>query len=303
MKCLLLYYTGTFNTRYVTGLLKKRLEDAGVCVTTYEINPLKTEALDYSGYDLLGLGYPIYGFNAPYPFLKFIRKQRFPKGLRAFIYKNSGETYHANDASSVNVLRKLTRDGVTVDNEYHYVMPYNIHFRFDAATVREMLEMDDMLTDILVKEVTERIPNIKKYRFIPRLITFFVKLQFIGGDVNSFFYRVKKDRCVDCGLCIKNCPTQNIYKDRDGRIKFRHNCLMCMRCSFYCPKDAIHIGFLDDWGWRVNGPYHYDEIRKMPLRRVITEKTDGFFKCYVETYKAIRERHGQLFGDRDTETS
>lgn len=297
MNCLLLYYTGTFNTRYLTKLLKERLEQENIAVTVYEIDPLKTERLDFSGYDLLGLGYPIYGFNAPKPFLKFVKKQRFPKGLRTFIYKNSGETYHANDASSVSVVRKLRRDGADVRNEYHFIMPYNIHFRFDEQLVREMLDIDGLLLDILAEEVLTGVPNIKKYRFIHRLITFFVKLQYIGGPVNSFFCRVKKDRCTGCGLCVRSCPVHNLVQDKKGRIRFRHRCLMCMRCSMFCPKDAIHIGILDVWGWRVNGPYNFEKIRNLPERTVITPETEGFFKCYIETYETVRARHRALFGD------
>ena len=96
----LLYYTGTFNTRYVTDKLQTRLQALGWNVDRYEIDPTNNERLDFSRYDILGLGYPIYGYCAPWPFLKFIRKQKFPKGLKAFIYKNSGETEKANDASS-----------------------------------------------------------------------------------------------------------------------------------------------------------------------------------------------------------
>lgn len=297
MNCLLVYYTGTYNTRYLTGLLKKRLEREGVSVTVYEINPLKQEKLDFSGFDLLGLGYPIYGFNAPWPFLKFIRFQNFPKGIRTFIYKNSGETYHANDASSVSVLRKLRHDGTDVQNEYHFPMPYNIHFHFDETLVREMLDMDGLLLDILVKEVLSGIPNLKKYKAVHRLVTFFVKIQFVGGDVNSSFYRADKRRCRDCGLCIKNCPMQNIRRDQDGRIRFGHHCLMCMRCSLCCPEDAIRIGMLDKW--RVNGPYDFEKISRLPEKKVITEKTEGFFRCYVETYENIRKRHSELFGQAD----
>ena len=95
MRCLLIYFTGTFNTRYVSQQLKQKLELVGYDVDLYEIDPLNTERLDLSGSDLIGLGYPIYGYNAPWPFLKFIRKQKFPKGIRTFIYKNSGETEKA----------------------------------------------------------------------------------------------------------------------------------------------------------------------------------------------------------------
>lgn len=298
MNCLLLYYTGTFNTRHLTGKLKSRLEAEGWNVTTYEIDPRNNERLDLSRYDRIGLGYPIYGYCAPYAFLRFIRRQRFPKGARVFIYKNSGETQHANDASSKYVLRKLRRDGVQVRNEYHFMMPYNIHFKFEDRLVKEMLVMDAKLLDILVYEVMSDIPNMKPFRLWPRIVSSVVsRPQYIGGNVNSFLYRVDMDKCLDCGLCQKRCPTGNIYKDGKGTIRFHHSCLMCMRCSFYCPADAIHIGFLEDWGWKVNGAYDFRKIEQIKLDSpVITKDTKGFFKCYIETYENINRRHKELFG-------
>lgn len=298
MNCLLLYYTGTFNTRYVTGKLKERLLAEGWNVETYEIDPLNNERLDLGRYDMVGLGYPIYGYCAPYPFLRFIRHQRFPKEMKVFIYKNSGETEKANDASSKYVLRKLRRDGVKVRNEYHFVMPYNIHFRFDEYLVKEMLLMDAKLMDILVHEVLNGIPNLKPFKLWPRIVSSVVsRPQYIGGDVNSFLYRVDADKCVGCDLCIKRCPTKNIYRDGDGKIRFHHHCNMCMRCSLYCPKDAIHIGFLESWGWKVNGGYDFRKIEKMEYDKpYITEDTKGFFKCYVATYENINRRHKEIFG-------
>lgn len=298
MKCLLLYFTGTYNTRYLTSLLKTKLEREGYVVDTYEIDPLNNERLDFSRYNIVGLGHPIYGYCAPWPFLKFIRKQKFPKGLKAFIYKQSGETQHANDASSKYFLRKLKRDGVVVNNEYHFIMPYNIHFRFDERLVKEMLMMDDKLLEILVYEVKNNIPNKKRYKLWPRIVSSVVsRPQYIGGDVNSFLYKVDKDKCCGCDLCIKRCPTKNIYRAEDGTIKFHHHCLMCMRCSFFCPKDAIHIGFLDDWGWKVNGGYDFEKINKIELAEpYITKDTKGFFRCYVETYEKINKRYKEIFG-------
>lgn len=173
-------------------------------------------------------------------------------------------------------------------------MPYNIHFRFEDNLIKEMLDIDDLLLDILVKEINDNIPNIKKYKFIHKIITFFVKLQFIGGPVNSYFYKVDKNKCINCNICINNCPTKNIYQNKDGKIKFHHNCLMCMRCSLYCPKDAINIGFLQSW--KVNKPYNFNEIEKIKNdKEIINKDTTGFFKCYIETYEYVKKRHDELF--------
>lgn len=301
MRCLLLYYTGTFNTRYVTERLKERLDAQGWDVDKYEIDPLNNERLDFTKYDIVGLGYPIYGYCAPYAFLRFIRHQKFPKGLRTFIYKNSGETEHANDASSKYVVRHLRRFGVTPTNEYHFIMPYNIHFRFDDYLVKEMLMMDSRLMDILVYEVCNGIPNRKSYRIWPRIVSSVVsRPQYIGGDVNSFLYKVDPDKCIKCDLCVKRCPTQNIFRDEKGVLRFHHNCLMCMRCSLFCPTDAFHIGFLDDWGWKVNGGYDFGKIENIeydPQKPYINDGTTGFFKCYVRTYKMINDRHREIFGN------
>lgn len=294
MKCLLIYFTGTFNTRYVSRLLKEKLETVGYEVTLYEIDPLNTEILDLSNYDLIGLGYPIYGYNAPWPFLKFIRKQRFPKGIRTFIYKNSGETEKVNDASSLFVWRKLKRSGAVIENEYHFLMPYNIHFRFKDKLVKEILSMDDKLFDILLYEITHHIPNIKRYKLWHRIVTRVVSIQFFGGDVNSFWYKVDQNKCSQCNLCIKQCPTHNIYRDTNGNIRFHHHCLMCMRCSFYCPKDAFDIGILQ--GWKVNGRYDFEAIKNIVLEApVITQDTKGFFECYIDTYNYINTRYEEIF--------
>jgi len=298
MNCLLIYYTGTFNTRYVTNKLKDRLEKEGWTITVYEINPLHTERLDFTGYDIVGLGYPIYGFAAPLAFLKFIRAQKFPAGIRTFIYKNSGETKHENDASSKFVLRKLRRDKVDIQNEYHFIMPYNIHFKYEDYLVREILEMDRRLLEILVYEIVNRIPNLKPYKAWPSFVCSVVaRPQYIGGDVNSFLYKVDEEKCTKCDLCIKRCPTQNIYRNKDGKMAFHHNCLMCMRCSFYCPVEAFDIGFLQDWGWKVNGPYNFKKIEKIKLDKpYITKDTKGFFECYIETYDYINTRYKEIFG-------
>lgn len=294
-KCLLLYYTGTYNTRYVTQQLAPKLEAEGYEVTQYEIDPLNMEELDLREYELIGLGYPIYGYNAPWPFVKFIRRQIFPKGVRVFIYKNSGETEKVNDASSLLVRRKLRHDRARLENEYHFLMPYNIHFRFDERLVKEILMMDDKLYDILVYEVMHHIPNIKHYRLWHRIVTRVVSIQFIGGDVNSWLYKVDESKCTGCGLCVRQCPKQNIYRDEAGRVRFHHDCLMCMRCSFFCPTAAIDIGFLQ--GWKVNGRYDFEKIKQIELTEpVITEQTKGFFHCYIETYRNINRRHQELFG-------
>ena len=87
MRVLLIYYTGTYNTRYLTQKLQARLEARGDTVDTVEIN-CDTPPCSCEGYDLIGFSYPIYGFNSPLPFNRYVAQLKFTRGQRYFIYKN-----------------------------------------------------------------------------------------------------------------------------------------------------------------------------------------------------------------------
>ncbi|MCQ2087178.1 MAG: EFR1 family ferrodoxin [Bacilli bacterium] len=293
-KCLLIYYSGTGNTKYVTNNLENKLIEANFDVEVYRINPSKLEILEFSKYDIIGVGYPIYGFNMPGVVHKFFKKQKFNKGQQVFVYKNSGETYGANDSSSLALRRILKRQKANFTNEYHFVMPYNIHFRFDENLVKEMLEMDEKLMQILVYELVNGIQNVKKYKFINNLINYPLRLTYIGGNINVLFYRVKKDKCTKCGLCVKGCQKNNIYFDKNGNAKFHSHCMMCMNCTLNCPKDAIRMGLFDSW--RVNKPYNLKAIEQIELKEpIITKDTKGFFKCYIKTFEDIKRRYNEIF--------
>ena len=298
MRFLLVYYTGTYNTRFLTEELSRRLEERGHGVVCAEINrslaPVSTD-----GYDFVGFGYPIYGFNSPLPFNRYVAKLRFSEGQKFFIYKNSGETWAMNNASSRILLRRMRRKKLRFCGEYLFVMPYNIHFPFDKAFVREILEKDRKLMEIMLADLEEgRVKRIESNP-IYNLAATAVSVQKIGGAVNSFFYRVDEEKCVRCLRCVRDCPEENIRFDR-GRIRFSHRCDMCMRCSFYCPTNAISIGFLE--GWKVNGDYRLKELSREPLPPTpyITAESKGFYRCFIRTFEKIDSEYESRFAKTDT---
>lgn len=292
-KCLLIFYSGTGNTSFLVNKVKERLISINYDVDIYRINPLHLETLDLTQYDIVGISYPIYGFNLPGIVHKFFKKQKFVNGQRYFIFKNSGETYGLNDSSSLALRKLINKYKGNLTNEYHFIMPYNIHFRFDEQLIKEMLSMDELLLDILVKEISDNIPNIKRYKWFYNILNYPLRLTYIGGNINVLFYKVDNNKCIHCNKCINNCQMNNIYLDKNNNIKFHSHCLMCMNCTLNCPKDAIKMGLFNSW--RVNGAYNLKQIENTKLDKpIINESTKGFFKCYIKTYKDINNRHKQL---------
>ncbi|MGN0814119.1 MAG: EFR1 family ferrodoxin [Candidatus Coproplasma sp.] len=295
MKVLLIYYTGTFNTRFLTDKVAERFEALGYQTDRVEINST-TPPVSTDGYEYIGFSYPIYGFNAPHPFLKYFKKLEFSRGQKYFIYKNSGETLAMNNASSRKILRRMKNKGAAFCGEYHFVMPYNIHFEFDPDFIRQIVREDKKLLDIMFYNLSHGIAPRIKSKAIYNFAAFFVSIQAIGGNVNSFLYRVDDKKCNKCGLCAKNCPHQNVCIS-GGKVKFRHSCDMCMRCSYYCPQKAIDIGFLQ--GWKVTkyydlSAYWSEDIITEPY---ITDSSTGFYKCFIKTFKEIDSRYEEISAD------
>lgn len=46
------------------------------------------------------------------------------------------------------------------------------------------------------------------------------------------------DTCIQCGICQKICPNQNIVLEC-GSLKFQHRCEHCVACINCCPQNAI----------------------------------------------------------------
>lgn len=296
MKIAIIYFTGTYNTRYLANKIKNLF--AG----TEEIKSVEvqkdTPILDLNPYDLLFVGYPIYGFNSQPVLTNYLRKAKKTlkegKKLDYIIFKNSGETYAMNNSSSRVIKRVLSKKHFNFLSEYHFGMPYNIHFPYSNNLIKQLLNYTEKELEILKFNYDHNIPHIIKSNFIYDVAGWFVSVQKLGGWVNSFFYRVDKEKCIKCNKCINICPMKNVYLSKKGKIKFHHSCVMCMRCSFFCPTGAINIGFLQ--GWKVLDYYNLNKVEKDDSiePNFVTENTTGFFKCYIKTFKDIDREYEEI---------
>lgn len=293
MKILLIYFTGTYNTRFITKMIQDEFKN------NHQVDCIEMDSslvpLKVVGYDLIGLGYPIYGFNSPKIFNTLLRRFTFEPNQKYFIYKNSGETFALNNASSRIIIRRMKRIHLHLIGEFHFVMPYNIHFRYEEDFVKQILEMNKKILKIMSYGLLNNKVYKIKSNVLYNFVAFLVSIQKIGGEVNSFFYRVDKKKCIKCGLCAKDCPTKNI-EFKDGNIKFKHHCQMCMRCSFYCPTNSIKIGFLEKW--KVNGKYDFISIASNDKLKgeYLKSNNKKFYSCFKKTFKMIEKEYRRIIG-------
>ena len=54
-------------------------------------------------------------------------------------------------------------------------------------------------------------------------------------------FKVDKEKCVGCGVCVEVCPAQAITMDK-GKAVISNQCVDCGRCVQACPQEAILPG-------------------------------------------------------------
>ncbi|MGI6466238.1 MAG: EFR1 family ferrodoxin [Sphaerochaetaceae bacterium] len=277
------YFTGTNNTAKVASLIKEKFEAKNISCTIGTTLPHEIPKNS-----LIALGYPIHAFNPPKPFVESIKK--LPSASNnVFIFKVSGEPLKINKASSKQVIKILQNKGYTVVREDHFLMPYNIWFKYSDQLANHMNYYVNPQSELVVNKLLAGETNLPiKMPLRAHIFSFIFKIQWPAAPINGKLYTVDQKKCTLCGICERGCPVDNI-KIENGKVNFYNKCAMCMYCSMYCPEDAINIGILR-W-WKVNGPYNYKKLalnKELPIP-FITKDTKGFKKIFINHYENLNQ--------------
>lgn len=280
-------FSGTGNTTKVAQMIKANFEEKGIECRVVEIGKLETLPQPPEG-ALVGIGFPIHAFNAPTPLMRAMRLLRESLDSRKyFIFKVSGEPLKLNKAASKGLIRLLKRKNYETVGDYHFLMPYNIWFRYSDALANHMYRYSLAQSRLVVEELTNGAyysPNRAPLR--AHAVATILKVQKPAAKLNGRLYKVDPSKCTLCGVCERGCPVANI-EIKDGKVNFLSHCAMCMYCAMYCPEDAISIGLLKYW--KVNGPYPYTKLAKdknLPFP-FITNETKGIKKLFINHYRQL----------------
>jgi NAD-dependent dihydropyrimidine dehydrogenase PreA subunit len=54
---------------------------------------------------------------------------------------------------------------------------------------------------------------------------------------------VSDERCINCDICVRVCPTNVFDRVPDGHpvIARQEDCQTCFMCELYCPVDALFV--------------------------------------------------------------
>ena len=109
---------------------------------------------------------------------------------------------------------------------YHNLNPFNL-FDFDFETIGILLTVIFALLGAFIV-----------YRPFCQFICPFGFISWIAERFSIIRVRIDKDKCTECGDCIKACPLE-AAKGLVERKKLPADCYSCARCLNVCPVDAI----------------------------------------------------------------
>ncbi|MDV4152237.1 EFR1 family ferrodoxin [Clostridium sp. AL.422] len=253
MKGIILYFSGTGNTKFIANKIAEEFYKNGCEIDTYSIE----EKIDLKNvsYDYLILGFPKYFEYIPKFFIEYlednlsdtskeIKTMIFSTGRdRAKTYFNELEKKLLTKNYRVIVTKNFQMpDNYTLSKGYKKLTRKDYKEIFDSSLVEIKDAVVNFLMDNYMKENVNEI-KASIYKTINKMKT---------KDLykNSVKYSVNSD-CDKCNLCVKICPTKNI-DNIGGDIKFRDNCIMCCRCVNACPKNSIMYNEKEHYQYKEN---------------------------------------------------
>lgn len=245
MKILILYYSGTGNTKFACEVARLVVEKAGHKVTMKTYGKAGKETLD--GFDLYCFAAPVYEWAPAKNVERFVTSMARLPGKRAFIITSSaGATGQAIPLFA----RMLEGKGLTLLGNYNLICAdswggtrrWSYSQDAETPTADSLGELAAFTTKMLkATEALEqgRDVELPEYRVKPTGLFWASRFSRLAPSPRMKMGKKKVDQkeCTECGVCAKNCPSGAIKLDPYPR--FGNECIACWRCINTCPADCI----------------------------------------------------------------
>ena len=207
-------------------------------VSLYSFREIRIMSHIHTDDDTVGFIFPVYFADIPREFLTCIQKMTFRP--EAYIFAIA--TCNGVPGISLTTLDKqLQKQGNRLCAGFTLNMPGN-------ALITPLAESEKRLKVFShsIKEISAFIKN-RRQAFPPaavpteRLRALAVKMIGTNLVVNPNHFHVEQAACSRCGICQRVCPASNITLTGSTPC-WEKNCIHCLACFHWCPRQAIRIG-------------------------------------------------------------
>ena len=232
---MILYFTGTNNSKYAAELLGDYLQDEVVRI----IDLIKQKKFTLNSEKPYIIVAPIYCYRFPILVEDYLKDCTFLGNQEVYCIG----TMQSQSGKSGKVLKNIFETkgmnykgftGIRMPNNYYIMSRKKAPHPFANQITMDKAEL--MLA--LTAEDIENHKKIRKDDFspFPYLCSYVINPLFVKYQPK---FKVN-DNCIQCGKCVNECPVENISMI-DGKITFHNQCIQCLRCIHQCPAKAINL--------------------------------------------------------------
>ena len=235
---MIVYFSGTGNSRFAAEFLAKQLDDelldAGQRIKVGEKDAIRS-ARPWV------FAAPIYAWRMANVMTEYIRRTEWSGSRDAYFVLTCGSEIGDAGKYAAQLCEEI---GLNYKGVLQVVMPENYIAMFNAPGEAESRAIVAKAKPVLAQAGE----LIRQGKALPApKVGLLDKLK--SGPINEGFYKfyVKADAffatedCTGCGFCVKACPLKNIQL-ADGKPVWGKNCTHCMACICGCPTEAIEYG-------------------------------------------------------------
>lgn len=235
---MIIYFSGTGNSRYCAQMLADKLGDELLDSFNFIKDGIAAELSSSKSWVFVT---PTYCWQLPHVFEDFIRTAQFQGCTDAYFVMTCG----SDIGNAGEKIEKLCEEiGLNFMGVLPVVMPENYIAMFEVPES----EIAKRIVLVAKRSLLKVVRLIQKgERFPKQKVHLLDKLK--SGPVNPLFYKIfvkakafyATDACIGCGKCAKACVLNNI-SIKDERPTWGDDCTHCMACICGCPVEAIEYG-------------------------------------------------------------
>lgn len=232
------YFSGTGNTYLVVKAMKETFEKCGVEVELRKIENSDPQKINLS--HTVGLGFPVAELST-YEFVwDFINALPKANGTQIFMV----DTLGGFSGGIVGPVRRIVeKKGYTPIGACEIIMPPNVFYIQDGKTNKKKVKKGLKKAEKYAKSILNgrarwgRVPVISDAIYFTSIVG--LKLTETKLNQRMFYLDINREECSRCGTCVELCPVDNVIIGEDGYPENLMHCHYCLRCTSFCPKNAI----------------------------------------------------------------